>query len=154
MQLHQLKSTVMNMYIVGQLARIGSGGREQFDHLLVKAVSYMMFALMPVFGLFVYFLFKKKEQWYIGTLVFSVHFHCFIFLVMIFCSLINLIVNIPELFFVPPVIIPVYLFLAFRHLYGNSRFVTLLKTIIIGLLQAISMIALFLVTMFISLLVF
>jgi hypothetical protein len=154
MLVHQISPTMMNTYIIKQLVRIGSGQKEEFNHLLMKAVSYMMFALMPVFGLFVYVLHRKREQWYIHTLVFSVHFHCFVFLTLIVCSLINRLVDIPELFFVPPVIIPVYLFLAFRNLYGNSRFVTLIKTMIIGLLQAVSMAVLFLVTMFISLLVF
>jgi len=145
---------VINKYYINQLMRIGSGGGKDFSHLLVKAISYMMFALMPVFGFFVYILHRKREQWFIGTLVFSIHFHCFIFLTLIVCLLIDHIVNIPILFFIPPVIIPVYLFLAFRHRYGNTRFMTFLKTMTIGLLQAVSIVALFFITMIISLLVF
>jgi hypothetical protein len=154
MLVHDISPTMINTYMIKQLLRIGSGQKEEFNHVLMKAVSYMMFALMPVFGFFVYLLHRKKEQWYINTLVFSVHFHCFVFLTLIVCWLINRLVDIPGVFFVPPVIFPVYLFLAFRNLYGNSRFVTLIKTIIIGLLQAVSMAVLFLITMFISLLVF
>jgi hypothetical protein len=154
MQAHQIKPTMINTYIIMQLERIGSGGRGDFSHLLVKAISYMMFALMPVFGFFVYILHRKKAQSYIGTLVFSVHFHCFIFFSLLVCLLVDRFVSIPYLFLMLPVIIPTYLFIAFRRLYGNSRFTTFLKTMIIGLLQAVSMVILFLAAIFISLLVF
>jgi hypothetical protein len=154
MQVHQIKPTVINRYSIKQMARISSGNREEFIHVLRKAVSYMMFVLMPVFGFFVYILHRKKEKWYIRTLVFSVHFHCFIFLTLIVCLLINRLVNIPGLFLIPTVIFPVYLFLALRHLYGTSRCMTFLRIMIITLLQAVSMVVLFLVTMFISLFVF
>jgi hypothetical protein len=154
MQAHQIEPTVINTYLINQLKRIGSGGREDFNHLFVKAISYMMFALMPVFGFFVYILHRKRVQWYIGTLVFSVHFHCFVFLNLIVCLLINRFVNISYILLMLPIISPTYLFLAFRRLYGNSRFMTFLKTMIIGLLQAVSIIALFLITMIISLLLF
>jgi hypothetical protein len=154
MKKHDLNPTMINTYVLRQLVRIGSGGKEEFSHVLMKAISYMMFALMPVFALFVYVLHRKKELRYISTLIFSVHFHCFAFLILILCILVNRFIGISELFYAVPIIFPMYLFLAFRHVYGNSRFVTLLKILVIGLLYASSMAILFLVTIFISLLVF
>jgi len=154
MKMHDLKPTIINTYILRQMVRIGSGGKEEFVHLLKKAVSNMMFALMPVFALFVYILHRKKELRYISTLIFSVHFHCFAFLILILCMLINRFAGISELFYAVPIIIPMYLFLAFRYMYGNSRFVTLLKILAIGLLHIASLAILFIITTLISLLVF
>jgi len=109
---------------------------------------------VPVFALFIYLLHRKKRLRYVGTLIFSVHFHCFAFLILLLCMLVNRIAGISELFYVTLVIFPIYLFLACRHVYNNSRSMTLLKTLVIGLLHAGSMATLFLVTTFISLLVF
>jgi len=153
-KMHGLKPTMINTYILLQMARISSEGTGEFKHLLMKAASYMMFALMPVFALFIYILHRKKELRYISTLIFSVHFHCFIFSILILCMIINRFIDISELFYAVPIIIPVHLFLAFRNVYGNSRFITLLKVLIIGFLQTASMASLFIITTLISLLVF
>jgi hypothetical protein len=154
MSKHDVKPTLINMYVVHQMVRISSSGREEFSHVLMKAVSYMMFALMPIFALFVYILHRKKELRYISTLIFSVHFHCFAFLILILCMLVDRFTSISELFYAVPIIILVYLFLAFRCVYSNSRFVTLLKILVIGLLQIASLAILFIITTLISLLVF
>jgi Protein of unknown function (DUF3667) len=154
MNKHGVKPTLINMYVVHQMARISSGGREEFNHVLMKAASYMMFALMPVFAFFVYMLHRKKGRWYINTLVFSIHFHCFAFLILIFCMLVSRVTGISELFLTIPVVFPVYLYLAFRYTYGNSKFITMVKIVIVGVLHVVSMALLILVTTFISLLIF
>jgi hypothetical protein len=154
MKKHDLKPTMFNKYIVRQLVRIGSGGSEEFSHVFIKAISYMMFALMPVFALFVYLLHRKKELRYIGTLILSVHFHCFIFSVLVFCMLMNRFTGIYELLFVIPVVFTIYLFMAFRNVYGDSKLVTLFKMLLIGLLQTVSIIILFIATIFMSLMLF
>jgi hypothetical protein len=154
MSRHDIKRTIFNTYLVRQLARIGSGGSNEFKHMLLKAVSYMMFALMPVFAFFVYLLHRKKEHWYMHTLIFSVHFHCFTFLLLILSQVVYHLTGISELFLTVPVILPLYLFLAFRSIYSNSRFLTLVKTIVIGFFHAASMVVLFILTALITMLVF
>jgi hypothetical protein len=151
---NKLKPNMFNTYMVNQLMRIGSGGKEEFSHLLMKAVSYMMFALMPVFALFIYILYRKKEYRYIDALIFSVHYHCFIFITLIFYMLLNRFIDVSQLFVVILVIIPIYLFWAFRYMYGSSRIITFLKILIIGLLQFASMAILFILTTLISLILF
>jgi hypothetical protein len=154
LQVHSLKPTTINTYIIRQMIRIGSGGGEKYGHLLMKIISYTMFALMPVFGFFVYMLHRKKERWYVHTLVFSVHIHCFAFLLLMLFITIYRLIDIPGLFFVSPIIFLVYLFLALRHVYGDSKFITFLKTILIGIFHFISMVILFIATIFISIFVF
>jgi len=74
--------SVLNRYIVRQLSRIGTEGKKGFNHLLVKGVSYMMFALLPLFALFFFLLNRKKAQYYIGSLIFSIHYFSFVFLLL------------------------------------------------------------------------
>jgi hypothetical protein len=146
--------TAFNKYIINQLKRIGSGGKGEFRNLLMKAVSYMMFALMPVFAMFVYLLHRKNKLQYLGALIFSVHFHCFMFIVGVCCLLVDRFTGISEFFILIPLILPVYLFLAFRQVYGDSRIITLVRIIVIGPLQAVSIVILSILTTLVSLLLF
>jgi hypothetical protein len=149
-----IKSTAFNKYLINQLKRIGSGGKKEFTNMLMKAISYMMFALMPVFAMFVYLLHRKKKLRYISALIFSVHFHCFMFIVSIFYLLLDRFIDVSEYFIVVPLIFPIYLFLAFRHVYGDSRIRALLNIFVIGPLQAVSIVTVFILTILISLLLF
>ena len=62
MQSRGMALTMLNRYIVWQMSRIDKEGQEGFNHLLMKGISYMMFALMPLFALFVFLLNRKKAQ--------------------------------------------------------------------------------------------
>ncbi|MCX6120363.1 MAG: DUF3667 domain-containing protein [Ignavibacteriales bacterium] len=146
--------SVLNRYIVRQMARIGTEGQEGFNHFLVKGISYMMFALMPLFAFFIFLLNRKKAQYYIGTLVFSIHYHSFLFLLLIVSLVVNRIVGTSLTLVAPIIICPIYLYLALKHMYDGSRMEMIGQTLLIGILQLISMALLFLVTIFISLLIF
>jgi hypothetical protein len=154
MQKRSISTTAANRYIMRQLALVGSSGQKEITHLLVKGISYMMFALMPVFALTVYWLNRKKAQHYIGTLVFSVHYHCLAFLLLVILVFFTMIGIGIILWLVPFIVLPVYLFLALRHVYHDTRLVAIIKTIVVSIAHVMSMIVLFLVTVFISLLLF
>jgi hypothetical protein len=149
-----IAQSVMNRYMVRQLSRVSSEGQRGFNHLLVKGISYMMFALMPLFALFIYLLNRKKAQYYISTLIFSIHYHSFIFLLLTASLVVDWIADIGLIIFVPFVICPIYLYLALRSVYREKRMRTIGKTLAMGIFQAVSMAALFLVTVFVSILIF
>jgi hypothetical protein len=154
MQSHNIALTMVNKYLVRQLWRISTVGPEGFSHLLVKGASYMMFALMPLFALFVFLLNRKKTPYYIGTLIFSIHYHSFVFLLLTFFLLVNFLTKASLILVVPLLICPVYLYLALRYMYADSRVKTIGKTFLIGVLQFNSMAIVFLVTVVISILLF
>jgi hypothetical protein len=114
----------------------------------------MMFALMPLFALFVYMLNRKKAQYYIGTLIFSIHYHSFVFLLLTVSLVVNRLAGTSFTLEIPIIVCPLYLFLALRRVYLDSRLKTFGKTVLIGILQFASLALLFLATVFISLLVF
>jgi hypothetical protein len=154
LQVRGVSPSVLNKYVVRQMARIATDGQEGFNHFLAKGISYMMFALMPLFALFVYLLHRRKAQYYIGTLIFSIHYHSFVFLLLSASLLVNWLAGTSYEFEIPIIICPVYLFLALRHVYMDSRTKTVMKTILIGVLQLISFVVVFLMTVFVSILFF
>jgi hypothetical protein len=154
MQSHGIERSMLNRYIMRQMRRVDTEGHEGFNHLLVKGISYMMFALMPLFAFFIFLLYRKKAQYYIGTLIFSIHFHCFVFLLLIVSVAVNQLLETSITLLIPLIVSPIYLFLALRYVYADSRIRTIGKTIFIGVLQFISLAILFVATIFISLMIF
>ncbi|MDP2885296.1 MAG: DUF3667 domain-containing protein [Ignavibacteria bacterium] len=154
MQSRNISPTPTKRYVVHQMARIASGGEREFGHMIVKNISYMMFALMPFLGWLVVLFHRKQGPRYVGTLVFSLHFHSFAFLAL---ALLLLLSRIPTLWFImlaAPIVLAIYLYLCLRSVYGQSRISTILKTIIIGGLHVFSVAVLFLLTVVASLLAY
>ena len=154
LQSRALPLSVLNKYIVRQMSRISTEGQEGFNHMLVKGISYMMFALMPLFALFIFLLNRKKAQYYIGTLIFSIHYHSFLFLLLTVSLVVNRIAGTSLTWLVPIIVCPFYLYLVLRHVYDGSRMRMIGKTMLIGVFQFISIAILFLVTTVISVLMF
>ena len=146
--------SVLNRYIVRQMSRFETEGHEDFNHLLVKVASYMMFALMPLFAFFVFLINRKKAQYYIGTLVFSVHYHSFVFLLLTVSLIVDRLVGTSLIWIIPILVCPYYLYKAMRYIYEGSRMKMIGKTLLVGVFQFISMAFLFLITITISLLLF
>jgi hypothetical protein len=154
MESRGLSQSLVNRYIVRQLSRIGTEGQEGFNHLLMKGFSYMMFALMPLVALFVFLLNRKKAQYYIGTLVFSIHYHCFVFLLLIVFLILDRLIGTSWLFIFSIVVCPIYLYKAMRYNYEGSRMKMIAKTLFIGWLQFVSMAFLFFITAVLSILLY
>jgi hypothetical protein len=154
MQSRGVALTILNRYMVRQMSRISTEGQVEFNHLLMKGISYMMFALMPLFALFVFLLNWKKAQYYIGTLVFSIHYHSFVFLLLTVSLVVGRLAGTSLIWAISIIICPVYLYLALRYMYQGSWMKMIGKTLLVGMLQFASMALLFFVTAIISILVF
>jgi hypothetical protein len=154
MQSRRVAPTPFNRYAVRQLARISRGGQAELRHLILKSVSYMMFALMPIFALVLLIFFRKNEPHYIASLIFSLHYHSLAFLVLAVLALLSGIFRRELILFLAPIVMAVYLFLALRTVYGRSSVSTLFRTIAIGLLHVVLVLALFLATLVVRILLF
>ncbi len=65
------------------LKRIGRANlatEEEKDHALLRNLSVGMFVLMPLFALLLKVFYRRQRPLYIQHLIFSVHVHCFFFL--------------------------------------------------------------------------
>ncbi|MDP9048229.1 MAG: DUF3667 domain-containing protein [Bacteroidota bacterium] len=104
---------------------------DEFKHNIPK----MMFLLLPLFALILKLAFWKNKKYYVEHLIYSFHFHCFLFLFLAFFMLLQLI--IPDswgiimgwLDFFATIYIMWYVYRSLRTVYHRSRFRTISKMI-------------------------
>jgi hypothetical protein len=149
-----LANTSLNRYAMGQMARIGRGGQETIRHLILKSLSSMMFVLMPVYGVLLYFVFRKRAPHYIAALIFSLHYHSFAFLVLGLLSIASGLLHQELFLLLLPIVLAVYQYLAFRTAYGCSAPGALAKTLVIGILHAAAIVLLFCAVLLVRVLLF
>ena len=104
------------------------------EHALAKILQYIswsFFLLLPIFALILKLAYIRTKNNYIKHLVFSVHVHSFIFIVLIISTALNIIANgtmiILTLIFL--IFIPVYLIIAIKKFYGQTTGKVVLKFI-------------------------
>ncbi len=102
------------------------------DQAIAKILRYMswaFFLLLPVFALILKLFFIRQKQYYFRHLVFSIHFHTFIFFIYIILVSLQLMFNdIPSfisLFFVST--LPVYFIVALKKFYDQNIIKVILK---------------------------
>ena len=105
---------------------------KQINTAVVKRLPQLMFFLMPVFALLLKLLYRRSEQLYLSHLIFAIHFHAFVFLVLIVRLLIYIITE-SQLSAVLLVFIPVYLFQGLKRVYSESFFIRLIKSFVLSL---------------------
>jgi hypothetical protein len=87
-----------------------------------KYLPNMIFAMLPIFALILYLLYFRSGRFYAEHLIFAFHFHAFVFVAMTLMALAP--EAIRQVF---TVWVLVYLFLAMRRVYGESRLRTAAK---------------------------
>lgn len=90
---------------------------------IVHDFPRVMFALMPVFGLLTWLLYRKARPFYAAHLYYSIHFHAFVFLVLgLQVSLILLAGRYaPSLTALAPLAVFPYHYVSLRRVFGGSR---------------------------------
>ncbi len=103
---------------------------KQINTAVVKRLPQLLFLLMPVFALLLKLLYRRSAQFYLSHLIFSIHFHAFVFLVLIVRLLIY-IVSDSKLSAVLLVLIPIYLFLSLKRVHSESLWMRLIKSFVL-----------------------
>jgi len=106
---------------------------DGYDAMLEKLVhraSKVVFILIPVLALLLQLFYIRRKRLYYDHLIFAIHFHSFLFLMLFLYALIDLFpVNIDILVFISCILI--YLYIALYQVYKQSYFKTLLKLLLI-----------------------
>jgi hypothetical protein len=91
-----LEESSVAFRLVSQFSRLlkdpdknGSQFRDEF----YKNLSLAMFFLMPVFALLLWLIWGKPRPFYIDTVIFSLHIHAFVFLLLIVSSFVSLFIE-------------------------------------------------------------
>jgi hypothetical protein len=129
--------------------KIGNDPSILIDIMLPK-LPVFLFLFTPVLTLFLWLLYARREFTYMEHLVFAFHVFTFIFLSMILLFFIKWItfgyINLTQLFFW--FIGPFYLYKSMRNFYGQRRFKTITKFLlvsfifVVGLLLGVSLLLL------------
>jgi hypothetical protein len=109
--------------------------RESFSSVMEHTASKMIFLLIPLVALLLKLLYIRKKRLYYEHLIFSLHTHAFVFLILIVVVLIEFL--IPVRMMIVTAICLVYLFFAIKKYYGEKKGRTLRKFILLILLYGI-----------------
>jgi hypothetical protein len=144
-----IEKTKLKKFLISQLHKIANEGSGEFIHSVIKNISYMMFFLMPGFAFFVFILFRKQTKYYIESLILSIHFHSFIFLLL---SIFFITTIVKTILFVilTPIMVTVYLFLMLYNYYGQKTITILWKTSLIEVFHLLLFILMFIFTIMLS----
>ncbi len=105
------------------------GNREAFKAQLAGRVPLLLFLLVPVFAAELKLLYLRRHRYYVEHLVFALHTHAWVFLLIAFTTLLARLWS--GVWLMALAAVPVYVFMALRRVHGQSRLKTGLK---VGLL--------------------
>ncbi|WP_167856448.1 DUF3667 domain-containing protein [Hymenobacter metallicola] len=126
-----LEPTLWRKTALRQTVRTLNMSPEEMTRKWLKNLPILMFVLMPLFALLLKGLYLRQRQYYLSHLIFSIHFHCFVFVLFI----VNLVLSRfsdGDWFELLLMILPaVYFFLALRNNFGQSSAKTLAKVLLV-----------------------
>ncbi len=106
---------------------------------ILKYLSWAAFILLPLFALILKLFYVRRKKLYIQHLIFSIHLHSFLFMILIPFTLLRLIFDsVPE--FVNLILLgsfPVYLLFALHNFFGQKWPKVVMKFLGIGLIYNI-----------------
>ena len=126
---------------------------EGFMNDLVENISIMMFFLLPLFALLLKIIYIRRSKFYIEHLIFSLHLHSFTFL-MLFLSLLAYILFSKSFLLYVLLILFVYALFAFKKVYEQRWFKTVLKMFLLFLGYSFTMLIFLVATMLVTFLLF
>lgn len=119
-------------YINERMKTLGADNFHGFKAMMIKAMSYMMFLLMPFAAFLFSITFRNPARFYIDHLVFSVHIHCFMFLLLSVYFLIARFIELDVIAMTVPVVLAAYVIRAMKHVYKESMGSTIVKSMLVA----------------------
>jgi hypothetical protein len=128
---HFAKESIWTKLFVSQVIKLMISSGQSFTTVLEHTASKLIFLLIPLFAALLKLFYVRRKRLYFEHLIFSLHLHAFIFLLLILYLLIELIFPL-NLFFIVMIIL-VYGFIALKNYYGQAFGKTLAKMLLICL---------------------
>jgi len=118
-------------YLMRKALKISMNTGEDIGDIMQHNASRIVFLLIPVFALLLKLIYIRRKRLYFEHLIFSLHFHSFLFLLMTLAMVVNLFYE--ETTLAVLLLGGIYLFLAMRRVYRQSRRKTMGKLVLLGL---------------------
>lgn len=109
------------------LAGLGKDGSSLFLKEIIDQLPKVMFILLPLFALILKLIYFRNKMFYVEHLVFSLHIHTFIFILLIISVFIVNIYTVIGIF----LLILTYLFFSLLNFYQQSVSKTIVKFILL-----------------------
>ncbi len=118
-------------------------GVDNFGDAIVENVPVALIVLLPLMAMVLKVLYPLSRRYFVEHLLFFVHFHAFFFLILILQIIFSRIVGLlgPEdgaidsigtlIQVIAAFYVPVYLYKAMRHVYGQGHLITVPKYILL-----------------------
>jgi len=101
---------------------------EEWQQHFFHNIPTMMFFLLPLVALILKLLYIRRKKYYIDHLIFSVHVHSFVFILLILAALIHIAGSRSEVINALVFFISLfYLFVALKRVYQQGYFKTMFK---------------------------
>ena len=134
-----LKRRLTPERLVHVCEQIKKDNGRQFLQNLYDNIPIALIVLLPIMAFVLQVLYPLSRRYYVEHLLFFVHFHAFMFLILalqILVSRLNAALPTPESIGVLVIVaasfyVPVYLFVAMRRVYGQGRLLTTAKYIVL-----------------------
>src|SRR5690606_1314813 len=135
--------------------RVTADDGRSFARQLLDNIPASLFVLLPLMALVLKILYPLSKRYYAEHLLFVLHFHAFLFLILtldiLFSRLLG-VVRAPEFVtslagFAVGIYVPVYLYKSLRRVYGQGRLVTVFKFILLTVTYLTGLLLVFLVVM-------
>jgi hypothetical protein len=138
----KLREGRLGRYFTKKMIRLargeGKGGIVVIEQNIEHDVPKIMFVLLPLFAFFISLFYSRKVYYYSQHFIFSMHFHSFVFIVllldMLTGPLINSFTGVYIVVGLTLAIILVYLIAGLRTAYGQSLWLSAIKGIGISVL--------------------
>jgi len=108
--------------------------KENFMHNIPK----LMFLMLPFFALILKFLYIRRKTYLVDHAIFTLHFHSFIFLLLLLLSVINLLTGFSLGIGYILLLVTIYLMIALRNVYRQSWIKTFFKVLFTYFLYSFS----------------
>lgn len=149
----------VNQYVLTQAIKL-TNSFDSFGNYLISKITWLFFLLIPFQGLFMKMFYWKRT--YIEHLIFLLHLHSLVFIVLLIFSLLQYVFpqsmsfsNLSGTYILLAFIgLAVYYYLATKRVYRNSRFINFLKMIPLFITYWIGVLLSMIIVLVISLLLF
>jgi hypothetical protein len=119
------------------MAAIAEGGIARLDEAVEHNLERAMFVLLPLLALAMKPLYRRPRRHYVEHLLFLLHDQTFVFVALAAATLLKMSTSSAAVLdpfdFLITIYIPIYFYRAMRRVYGQGPWLTLSKTVALGL---------------------
>ena len=123
--------TYLSRLQVSRYLRWRNATPDDTIHVAIRTASILLFLLMPLAALLLQATYRHQRRYYLGHLVFTIHLHCVLFVLLMLSLLIDKAGLTTLSTWLPLLILP-YFVLALRRVYEQTWGKTLLKATLLA----------------------